>query len=129
MIPPERNVMRSATFLIVLVSLFTQTLPVQAGDCRIDGPLPKLDSQPIEWTFAIAGGQRCLRGLRSGAMLLDSVVIASPAKFGEATTQGYSFSYKAPQEFKGEDAFSVVMSGKNRGVRGSSTIRVRVLVQ
>ena len=103
--------------------------PAQAGDCLVEGPSPHLDSQPVDWTFAIAGGQRCLRGVRSGAMLLDSVAIGSPARFGEATAQGYGFAYKAPQGFKGEDVFSVVMSGRYRGVRGTSTINVRVMVQ
>ena len=111
------------------VAAIAGAAPAQAGDCLVEGPLPHLDSQPVEWTFAIAGGQRCLRGLRSGAMLLDSVAIGAPARFGEATAQGYGFAYQAPKGFKGEDLFSVVMSGRYRGVRGTSTINVRVTVR
>ena len=62
-------------------------------------------------------------------MTLDSVSIASPAKIGEATAQGYSFSYRAPRDFKGEDLFSVKMVGTNRRIRGSSTIQVYVSVR
>lgn len=121
--------MRFVVRLITLLLFWVGAVRAQAGDCLVEGPSPQLDFRPIEWTFAIAGGQRCLRGLRSGAMVLDSVTIGSPARFGEATTQGYSFAYRAPREFKGEDVFSVVMSGRYRGVRGTSTINVRVLVR
>jgi hypothetical protein len=103
--------------------------PVKAGDCGVAGPPAALDSESVDWTFNIANGQTCLRGLRSGAMLLDSVIISAPAKFGEATVQGYAFSYKAPRDFQGEDFFSVVMSGTNRGIRGKSVINVHVSVR
>jgi hypothetical protein len=103
--------------------------PTQAADCTIAGPRPQLDSQPIEWKLAIGSGQSCIRGLRSNAMILDSVKISEPAKFGDVTTQGYSFTYRAPREFKGDDTFAVAMSGTNRGVRGTSVILVHVSVR
>jgi hypothetical protein len=101
----------------------------KAGDCVITGAPPILDSKPVEWTIVIASGQSCLRGLRSGAMTLESVVVSTPAKFGEATIQGYGFSYRAPRDFKGDDSFSVIMSGVNRGIHGNSIIRVSVSVR
>jgi hypothetical protein len=121
--------MRSEVYLIILASLVLETLPAHAGDCVVNGPAPRLDSQPVEWTFVIASGQSCIRGLRSGAMQLDSVYLSSPAKAGEATVQGYSFTYRAPRDFKGEDSFSVTMSGANRRIRGSSIIQVNVFVR
>jgi hypothetical protein len=93
------------------------------------GPPPKLDSKSVDWTIVIAGGQTCLRGLRSGAMILESVTISAPPTVGQATIQGYGFSYAAPRDFKGEDSFSVTMVGTNRGFRGNSTILVHVSVQ
>jgi len=62
-------------------------------------------------------------------MLLESVAISAPPKFGEATVRGYGFSYAAPRDFKGEDSFSVTVVGTNRGVRGNSVIRIHVSVQ
>ena len=120
---------RAMAYPLVPAWFLLGMLGAQAGGCIIDGPPPRLDSQPVEWAFTIASGQSCIRGLRSGAMTLDSVSIASPAKVGEATAQGYSFSYKAPRDFKGEDSFSVRMVGSNRGIRGSSTIQVYVSVR
>lgn len=121
--------MRPLAYPFIIVALLLGTLSARAGDCIVNGPLPRLDSQPVEWTFEIAGGQSCIRGLRSGAMLLDSVRLSSPAKAGVATVQGYSFSYRAPLNFKGEDSFAVTMSGVYRRVRGSSINQVHVFVR
>jgi hypothetical protein len=101
----------------------------QAADCALTGPPAKLDSAPVDWKIVIASGQSCLRGLRSGAMTLESVTVTAPAKFGEVVVRGYGFSYRAPSDFKGEDSFSVTMSGTNRGVRGNSVIQVHVTVR
>jgi len=121
--------MRAGSYPVVLVWILCGMLGARAGDCIVNGLPPRLDSQPVEWTFVIASGQSCVRGLRSGAMTLDSVSIGSPAKVGEATVQGYSFTYKAPRDFKGEDSFSVKMSGANRRIRGSSIIQVNVSIR
>ena len=120
---------RAVACPLVPAWLLLGMLGAHAGGCIIEGPPPRLDSQPVEWTFTIASGQSCTRGLRSGAMTLDSVSIGSPAKVGEATAQGYSFSYRAPRDFKGEDSFAVTMVGTNRRIRGSSTIQVHVSVR
>ena len=114
---------------LVLVGMLIGAGPSWAGDCIVSGPAPQLDAQPIAWSFAIAGGQRCLKGLRSAAMLLDQVAVESPAKYGQATVQGYAFSYQAPRDFKGEDVFSVAITGRFRGVAGRSVIEVRVNVR
>jgi hypothetical protein len=121
--------MRPAAYLFALAWCSFGASGAEAGDCVVNGSPPRLDSQPVEWTFTIASGQSCIRGLRSSAMILDNVSISSPAKAGEATVQGYSFSYKAPRDFKGEDSFAVTMVGTNRRIRGSSVIQVHVSVR
>jgi len=121
--------MRPLSYPFIIVGFLLGVLNARAGDCIVNGPLPRLDSQSVEWTFEIASGQSCIRGLRSGAMLLDNVSLSSPAKFGVTTVQGYSFSYRAPANFKGEDNFAVTMSGVYRRVRGSSVIQVHVSVR
>jgi hypothetical protein len=113
----------------LVMALLTQLHPAAAADCAIIGPPARLDAETVDWTLVIGSGQSCLRGLRSSGMLLDSVTIGAPPKVGVATVQGYGFSYRAPTGAKGEDAFSVTMAGSNRGIRGASTIRVRVLVR
>ena len=125
----EGVVMRSAAGRFALALLLLGAPCAEAGYCVVDGPQPRLDSQPVEWKFTIASGESCVRGLRSGAMQLDSVSISTPAKVGQATVQGYSFSYKAPRGFKGEDAFAVTMTGANYRIRGSSIIQVHVSVR
>ena len=120
--------MRLAVCLL-LAWLLVGVLSAKAGDCVPAGPRAQLDSETVDWTIVITSGQTCLRGLRSRAMTLESVVVSAPAKFGETTVQGYGFSYKAPRDFKGEDSFSVTMSGTNRGIRGNSIIRVQVSVR
>ncbi len=120
--------MRFAVGLLV-TWLLIGAQPALAGDCVPAGPLPKLDSETVQWTIVILGGHTCLHGLRSGAMMIDSITISAPAKYGTATVQGYGFSYGAPRDFKGDDSFSVAVTGTNRGVRGNSTLLVHVSVQ
>ena len=114
---------------LLLAWLLVGGFSAKAGDCVPAGPRPQLESETVDWTIVITSGQTCLRGLRSRVMTLESVVVSTPAKFGEATVEGYGFSYKAPRDFKGEDSFSVTMSGTNRGIRGNSIIRVQVSVR
>jgi hypothetical protein len=118
-----------AIFAALAAWLLLGTCQATAGECAIAGPRAKLDSDAVDWALVIASGQSCVRGLRFGVMTLDDVRISAPAKFGEAAVQGYGFVYRARADFKGEDAFSVVIAGSNRGIRGISTIRVTVSVR
>src|SRR4051812_4359935 len=75
-----------------------------AGGCVIaaSGPPARLlAAETIDWTFVIASGQSCVRGLRSGAMLIESVSLVAPAKIGAAAVAGYGFTYRAPADYKG----------------------------
>src|ERR1700688_2845929 len=120
--------MRLAVGLLV-TCLVVGAQSAKAGDCVPAGPPPKLDHESVNWAIVIASGQTCLRGLRSGTMIIESVAISAPAKSGQAMVQGYGFSYGAPSDFKGEDSFSVTVVGTNRGIRGNSIILVHVSVQ
>ena len=120
--------MRLAMQLLV-IWLIVGVQSAKAGDCVPAGPYPTLNSESVDWEIVIPSGRNCLHGLRTGAMIVKSVAISAPAKFGEATVQGYGFSYEAPPNFKGEDSFAVTVVGTNRGIQGNSTIRVHVSVQ
>lgn len=115
--------------MLLVTWLVVGAQSARAGDCVPAGPPAKLNSDSVDWTIVIPSGQTCLRGLRSSAMILESVTISAPAKVGTAMVQGYGFSYGAPRDFKGEDSFSVTVVGTNRGIRGNSTILVHVSVQ
>jgi hypothetical protein len=121
--------MRLLAMCVLLAWLVGGGLSAKAGDCVPAGPPAQLESETVDWTIVIRSGETCLRGLRSNAMTLESVVVSAPAKFGEATVERYGFSYNALRDFKGEDSFSVTMSGTNRGMRGNSIIRVQVSVR
>jgi hypothetical protein len=114
---------------VLVAGFLVGAASAEAGDCVPGGPAAQLDSETVDWTIIIASGRSCLRGLRSGAMIIDRVGLSAPAQVGEASIHGYGFSYSAPRGYKGEDSFSVSMSGTNRGIRGNSVIRVHVSVQ
>ena len=69
--------MRLAVGLLVTWLVFGAQ-SAKAGDCVPAGPPAKLDSESVDWTIVIASGQTCLRGFRSGAMILESVAISAP---------------------------------------------------
>ena len=114
---------------LLLASLLIAHSPVIAAECVITGMPIRLDSEFLKWTLIIANNQTCVRGLKGRMMTLNSVVVSSPAQFGNVTTQGYAFVYKAPEKFIGEDKFSITLSGANRGISGASNIDVQVLVR
>jgi hypothetical protein len=62
-------------------------------------------------------------------MIIDRVALSAPARVGEAAIHDYGFFYSAPRGYKGEDSFSLTISGTNRDIRGNSVIRVHVSVQ
>lgn len=120
--------MRIFAGLLLLGTAFGGGFAV-ADDCLVSGPRPSLEAESIDWQLVIASGQRCVRGLRANTMVLDNVRISTPAQFGQATAAGYGFVYRAPAEFKGEDSFAVTLAGVERGIRGATTVRVRVTVR
>jgi|SRR5579871_871385 len=120
--------MRRAVF--VIISWMVLWSPGAAwADCVVTGPRPQFDVETIQWTLVIASGQSCVRGLRSGAMVVRDLRISAPAQVGEVTAAGYGFVYKAPRDFRGDDSFSVSMSGVYNGIPGSTTVQVHVSVR
>ena len=115
--------------ILLLLTLLLASAPALSAECPLQGPPARFESEFVDWRITIGSGQRCLRGLRWGAMTVDEVKIVEPAKSGEATAQGYGFAYQSRPDFKGDDAFAVKLSGVNRGVSGSTTIRVHVTVR
>jgi hypothetical protein len=86
-----------------------------------------LTSDSVVWSMTIGSGQSCVAGLRTPRVLLDNVEVITPPQLGEVTLAGPSFVYLA--KAKGQDSFSVLVSGKINKTSGSSTIRVLVTVK
>ena len=101
---------------------------VYAGECVISGPPYRLQSDTVEWRMNIASGQSCIRGVRFNNVVNPAIKIISPPKFGQVTLLGPAFSYAAKSDFRGDDSFTVGVSGAINRASGTSTIRVLVSI-
>jgi hypothetical protein len=117
-------------FAVILLGTcpgFAQTeclLYFPAGGSR---PSYYLTSDSVVWSMTIGSGQSCVAGLRTPRVLLDNIELITPPQLGEVTLVGPSFVYTA--KAKGQDSFTVSVSGKINKTSGSSTIRVSVTVK
>ena len=117
----------------VLLALYVGTMPTFAQDqvraCLLSGPQYQLASDTVEWRMVVGRGQGCVRGIRATLTTLDSVSLAVPPQAGRIKLEGPGFLYQADSEFRGEDSFTMIVSGKLSNIPGSSTIRVLVSVR
>jgi hypothetical protein len=97
--------------------------------CLLYGPAYQLASDTVEWSMTIASGQSCVRGLRGNLVVLDNVQLITPPQSGQVRLEGPAFIYKGDSNFRGEDSFKILVSGKVNRTVGSSTIRVVVSVR
>ena len=111
---------------LVLLSLGVRA--ADAGECVISGPPYRLQSDTVEWQMNIASGQSCIRGIRFSDVVNPAITIISPPKFGQVTLLGPAFSYAAKSDFRGQDFFTVGVSGAINRASGTSTIRVLVSI-
>jgi hypothetical protein len=104
--------------------------PGFANPCALDDrPYYRLASETVEWSLSIAPGQSCVRGVRSGSVILDKVEVISAPQSGHLTLQGPAFTYQADPDFQGLDSFTLQISGKIYRVSGTSTIIINVGVK
>jgi hypothetical protein len=96
--------------------------------CPIDAPRYRLQDDTVSWSMTIVNDHSCVHGVRFGNILLDSLKLSSPPRFGEVALQGWGFKYSPNAGFHGQDTFSLTVVGALRGTRGSSTIEVNVSV-
>jgi len=76
----------------------------------------------------IASGTTCTRGLKFGAANVTDVKLIAPPQSGKVDIKGPSFSYTAKEDFRGQDEFTVQVSGTMVRIAGVSDIKVRVSV-
>src|SRR5262245_11691491 len=102
---------------------------VSAQTCVSQAPRYSLTSDTADWSIQVSSGQSCVRGLRSGNIVLQRVTLTTPPKSGNVQLVGPGFRYTANPGFHGEDSFIVEVSGLAGKVPGTSTIHVVVSVK
>ena len=114
------------SILLVILSAEARAAPPSA--CVVNSPHYLLMSDNVDWSIKTRSGQTCVRGLRFGGVVIETVKLLSPPQSGDVKLLGPGFSYTAKPDFHGDDSFTVVVSGTINKVRGISTIRVLVSV-
>jgi hypothetical protein len=112
----------------LLVLFWLAPVVAWAGDCLSRPEMFKLQSDTVEWSFAIGRGAECLQGLRGRTMLLDTVSILDQPKLGKVVLQGPSFRYVTGAE-AGTDSFKLAISGKSGSIQGTSIVSLRIDVR
>lgn len=86
----------------------------------------RLAGDTMEWSMTIAPGANCIQGLRWSTMQIYNVSVAEKPRNGELVLVGPGFRYFAKSDFSGTDAFTLIVSGKNRHDVGTSTVQVTI---
>ena len=114
--------------IITLALLLTNVRAASADVCLFNGPPYQLTSDSVDWSMRIGNGQSCVRGLRLGSAVLETIKLVSGPQSGNVTVLGPGFRYTTKPNFHGEDSFTIEVSGVSRKVHGTSTIHFKVLV-
>jgi hypothetical protein len=113
---------------IVLVLLSTGAWAAPASTCVVTSPRYQLTSDNVDWSVKTRSGQTCIRGLRYGSVVLETVKLIARPQSGNVKLVGPGFSYTAKGDFVGEDSFTIEVSGTTNKIHGTSTIHVLVTV-
>jgi hypothetical protein len=114
-------------FLTILGLWLLSSSGANAQMCRITAPRYSLQDDIVSWSIAIVNGRSCIRGVRFANVQLNGLKLISPPKFGEVVLPGSGFLYSPKADFRGRDAFSLLVIGAINGKPpGSSTIQVTV---
>jgi len=114
------------TMLLALVSAGAWAAP--ASTCVVTSPRYQLTSDNVDWSIKTRSGQTCIRGLRYGSVVLETVKLIARSQSGTVKLVGPGFSYTAKRDFVGEDSFTIEVSGTMNKIQGTSTIHVLVTV-
>jgi len=106
--------------LISSVTIFF-AVPAFAGSCLFSAAPPfQLSSDAVEWTMQIASGTTCTRGLKIRSTNIKDVKLIVPPESGKVDIKGPSFSYTAKADFRGQDEFTIQVSGTMVRIAGVS---------
>jgi hypothetical protein len=66
-----------------------------AQTCVIQGPRYALASDTVDWSIQVASGQSCVRGLRLGDVLVETLSLTTPPKSRPALFGSRTADYRA----------------------------------
>ncbi|RXG85976.1 hypothetical protein [Bradyrhizobium vignae] len=122
--------MRARPVLLLGVAVAASAVPglaAHASPLCIKERTPfALSHDTVKWTMSIAPGADCIQGLRWSYMQIFKVSVVSGPSRGQLAVLGSGFRYSAENETRGSDKFTLLISGKNRNVAGTSTVEVEV---
>ncbi|WP_027572832.1 hypothetical protein [Bradyrhizobium sp. WSM1743] len=122
--------MRARPVLLLGVAVVASAIPglaAHASPLCIKERTPfALSYDTVKWTMSIAPGADCIQGLRWSYMQIFKVSVVIGPSRGQLAVLGSGFRYSAENETRGSDKFTLLISGKNRNVAGTSTLEVEV---
>ena len=102
--------------------------PSFAQPCAVQIQTYQLNLDNVDWPMTVGDGRSCTGGFRVRNVTLESVRLVLPPEHGQVRLQGPGFTYRAQPGFRGQDSFTVVVSGSLKKAAGTSTIRVLISV-
>jgi hypothetical protein len=79
--------------IITLALLLTNVRAASADVCLFNGPPYQLTSDSVDWSMRIGNGQSCVRGLRLGSAVLETVKLVDwlPESTPTTKTNAHAF--------------------------------------
>jgi pheromone shutdown protein TraB len=114
---------------ILAVLLFFAVLSpaVAAPNCIRAAQPYQLTGETVKWSAKIARGSECLQGLRWSFMQIYNVQLLREPTQGKVSIVGSGFRYHSSVDDQStEDAFTLIVTGKNRHTPGKTVIEVVV---
>lgn len=110
----------------MLAMLVSASIANATPNCMRDIKPYKLAGDTMEWSMTITPGSECIQGLRWSTMQIYNLSVAEKPANGELVLVGPAFRYFAKSDFSGTDKFTLVVVGKNRFEKGTSTVQITV---
>jgi hypothetical protein len=113
---------------VVLTVLLFLCRAASGEECVIKGPRYILAADAVSWSMKIENSHHCIRGIRFADVEFEGVKLISQPQSGQIMLQGSGFTYTPRHDFRGEDSFTLGVSGKIRKIPGTSTIHILVSI-
>jgi hypothetical protein len=123
----------AAVFLVIGVLMLALATPgtveLASGGCR-NSPGRLIFGETFEVAMSLHHNTACSVRLRPGSAAVDKLEITQPPRHGVLIARGRTGAiYRPDRNFRGEDFFSFAMHGQSSAYKGTSVVRVRVLVR
>jgi hypothetical protein len=99
------------------------------ADCRVS-PIAFQANSDIEAVMGVGSGRSCAIAARSGTAEVLTLAIDTPPRHGAVTPRGRTgVTYAPAAGFKGEDRFTLALTGRDRFTAGTMVVQVKVTVR